>query len=158
MIALTTFIGIADVGSCEATPTVGDLQTGDPLAWLHLRIAHNEWLDKLKDRAERGVIEAHPGDGLKRSRCDKSSPSDPGCTRRMRVATDPYPRAESAGGRCPPIHERCRFARVALIAGRSVHRSDGPALPCGATGAWAMGGLHVAMAVRSKVKSASIAA
>lgn len=78
MITFTPFIGIADVGSCEAILTVGDLQTGDAVAWLDLRIAHNEWLDKLKDRAERGVIgstsamrvdiEAHPGDRLTRSR------------------------------------------------------------------------------------------
>ena len=72
VIAFTPFIGIADVGSREATLTVGDLQTGDAVAGLDPRIADNEWLDKLEDRAERGVIgstsamrvdiETHPGD------------------------------------------------------------------------------------------------
>lgn len=72
VIAFTPFIGIADVGSREATITVGDLQTGDAVVWLDLRIANNEWLDKLEDRAERGVIGStsamrvdivtHPGD------------------------------------------------------------------------------------------------
>ncbi len=110
MITPTPFIGIADVGSCEATLTVGDLQTGDAVAWLDLRIAHNEWLDKIKDRAERRVIgstsamrvdiEAHPGDRLTRSRSTRRVlPSRP--ARRQRVATDRYPRAGSAGARCP---------------------------------------------------------
>lgn len=78
MITFTPSVGFADVGSCEATLAVGDLQTGDAVAWLDLRIAHNVWLDKLKDRAERGVIgstsamrvdiETHSGDRLTRSR------------------------------------------------------------------------------------------
>src|SRR4051812_40817345 len=88
MITCTPFIGIADVGSCEATLTVGDLQTGDAVAWLNLPIAHNEWLDKLQDGVERGVIgstgamrvdiEAHPGDRLTGSRSTRRVLPAPG--------------------------------------------------------------------------------